>query len=128
MNRSFIIFLATAAILLLAIGGWIFLSTPKTAEPKPATAVAPQAPPPAQTPPTEEDMAKSLAFPVTVVSVGDQSITVLIDEAQVTLPIDQWTSLVALNSIKDIKPNSTLGIRLTADKKRVLVLNGTWMK
>ncbi len=72
-------------------------------------------------------MAKSLAFPVTVVSVGDQSITILIDEAQVTLPIDQWTSLVALNSIKDIKPNSTLGIRLTADKKRVLVLNGTWM-
>ena len=128
MNRSFIIFFATAAILLLAIGGWIFLSTPKTAEPKPATAAAPQAPPPAQTPPTEEDMAKSLAFPVTVVSVGDQSITVLIDEAQVTLPIDQWTSLVALNSIKDIKPNSTLGIRLTADKKRVLVLNGTWMK
>ena len=128
MNRSFVIFSAIAAILLLAIGASIFLSGPDFGEPNPATVATPQVPSPAQTPPTEEDMAKSLAFPATVVSVGDQSITFLIEEAPVTLPIDQWTSLVALNSIKDIKPNSMIGIRLTADKKRVLVLNGTWMK
>jgi len=127
MNRSLVIFFTTVAILLLAIGAWVFLGSSKSAEPKPATAAAPQAPPPAQTPPTEQDMAKSLAFPATFVAGDENSITFLVEKDQLTLPIDKWTSFVALKSIKDIKPNSTIGVRLTADKKRVLVLNGTWM-
>ena len=72
-------------------------------------------------------MAKSVAFPATFVAADENSITFVVEKDQLTLPIDKWTSLVALKSIKDIKPNSTVGIRLTADKKRVLVLNGTWM-
>ena len=125
MKRSVFIF-AAATILLLLIGGGIFLINKGPANSKPVAAAP--APPPAQKPPTAEDAAKSLAFPATVIAVDDKSITFLLEKEKLTLPIDKWTAFVALKSIKDIKPNSTIGIRLTADKKRVLVLNGSWMK
>jgi hypothetical protein len=122
MKKTIIIFLATASFLTLAFCAWFFGINQGSADSNPLANATLATPPPAHNPPTEEDRAKSLALQV------DQSITVLIEEAQVTLPIDQWTSLVALNSIKDIKPNATIGIRLTEDKKRVLVLNGAGMK
>jgi hypothetical protein len=123
MKKSLFI-LATSFYLILVFSAWGFASNPSSADSNPPATVAPPTPPAAQNPTMEEVMAKSLAFRVTVVSVGDQSITVLIDGAPTTLPIDESTSLVALSSIKDIKPHSTIGIRLTEDKKRVLVLNG----
>ena len=125
MKQSAYIVITTAAILILAIGAWIFASNSGSADPKPTATATP--PPPAQNPPTEQDLAKSVAFPATFVAADENSITFVVEKDQLTLPIDKWTSLVAFKSIKDIKPNSTIGVRLTADKKRVLVLNGTWM-
>ena len=125
MKRSLYIF-AAATLLLLLIGGGIFFINKGPANSKPAAAAP--APPPAQKPPTAQETAKSLAFPATVIAVDDKSITFLLEKEKLTLPIDKWTTFVALKSVKDIKPNSTIGIRLTADKKRVLVLNGSWMK
>jgi len=125
MNRS--LYILAAAALLLLVGGWALWSFLSPGDSKPASLQTASAPPPAQNLPTNADLAKSIAFPATVVSVDDKSITFLADKDKFTLPIDKWTSLVALKSIKDIKPNSTIGIRLTADKKRVLVLNGSWM-
>ena len=125
MNRS--LYILAAAALLLLVGGWALWSFLSPGDSKPASLQTASAPPPAQNPPTNADLAKSIAFPATVVSVDEKSITFLVDKDKLTLPIDKWTTLVALKSIKDIKPNSTIGIRLTADKKRVLVLNGSWM-
>jgi len=128
MKKTIIIFLATASFLTLAFCAWFFGINQGSADSNPLANATLATPPPAHNPPTEEDRAKSLALQVDVVSIGDQSITVFMEGATVTLPIDQWTSLVALNSINDIKPNATIGIRLTEDKKRVLVLNGAGMK
>jgi len=127
MKQSAYILMTAAAILILAIGAWVFVSNSGSADPKPTATATATPPPPAQNPPTEQDLAKSVAFPATFVAADENSITFVVEKDQLTLPIDKWTSLVALKSIKDIKPNSTIGVRLTADKKRVLVLNGTWM-
>ena len=81
------------------------------------------APTSAPTPPSTVDLANSVAFPATVVSISATSITFKVEQTDVTLPIGPWTTLVGVQSAAEIKPGTRIGIRLSADRKSVLVLN-----
>jgi hypothetical protein len=78
-----------------------------------------------QTPPTNEELAGSMAFPTTVLSISRSSITFLDadEKTQTTLPIDRRTLFKGFQSVDQIKPQSRMGIRISSDKKRVLILN-----
>ena len=91
----------------------------------PAPGPAPQAAP---EPAFEADLANSITFMATAIEVSPTSITFESEGARTTLPITPSTRLVAMQGIGDIKPNANIGVRVSADKKRLLVLNGTWME
>ncbi len=75
----------------------------------------------------ETDMANSITFMATIVEISPTSVTFESEGVRNTLPITPSTRLVAIGEIGDIKPNANIGIRTSADKKRLLILNGTWM-
>ena len=77
----------------------------------------------APTPPSSLDFADSIAFPATVVSISATSITFKDGEIDTTLPIGPWTRFLGVKSAAEIRPGSQIGIRLSSDKKTVLVLN-----
>jgi len=80
-----------------------------------------------QNPPTDQELAKSLAFPTTIIAVTNSSVTFTDADQKtpLTLPIDSATKFIGFQSLAEIKPNTPLGIRLSADKKRIFVLNST---
>ncbi len=97
--------------------------TPPPPAPKPEA----DATPIPQNPPTDQEMAKSLAFPTTIIAVTNSSVTFTDADQKtpLTLPIDSATRFIGFQSLTEIKPNTPLGIRLSADKKRIFVLNST---
>jgi len=80
-----------------------------------------------QNPPTDQELAKSLAFPTNIIAVTNSSVTFTDADQKtpLTLPIDSATKFIGFQSLAEIKPNTPLGIRLSADKKRIFVLNST---
>jgi hypothetical protein len=112
-HRVRIAILAGAAVLLLiggGIAGYLAWDGGKTRH---------------QTPPTNEELAGSLAFPTTVLSISRSSITFLDadEKTKMTLPIDGRTYFKGFQSVDQIQPQSRIGIRLDARKTRVLILN-----
>jgi hypothetical protein len=95
--------------------------TPPAPAPKPEVAATPVP----QNPPTDQELAKSLAFPTTIIAVTNSSITFTDADQKtpLTLPIDSATEFIGFQSLAEIKPTPPLGIRLSADKKRIFVLN-----
>ena len=124
-------FIGSMAVLFMALSLFLYLLTGCQKAPEPAV---PQiAPTPASTqaapePDYETDLANSITFMATIVEISPASVTFEYEGAKSTLPITPSTSLIAIQEIGDIKPGANIGIRLSADKKRLLVLNGTWMK
>ena len=95
--------------------------TPPTPAPKPEVAATPVP----QNPPTAQELAQSLAFATTIIAVTNSSVTFTDADQKtpLTLPIDSATEFIGFQSLAEIKPNTPLGIRLSADKKRIFVLN-----
>ncbi len=90
-----------------------------------APTTAPEAPQAVPAQPAGEGHPPSLAFPATVVSVSETSVTFKEGQSETTLPIGSWTKLVGVQSAAEIEPGTTIGVRLSADRKVVLVLNAT---
>jgi hypothetical protein len=95
--------------------------TPPAPAPKPEVAATPVP----QNPPTTQELAQSLAFATTIIAVTNSSVTFTDADQKtpLTLPIDSATEFIGFQSLAEIKPNTPLGIRLSADKKRIFVLN-----
>jgi hypothetical protein len=95
--------------------------TPPAPAPKPEVAATPVP----QNPPTAQELAQSLAFATTIIAVTNSSVTFTDADQKtpLTLPIDSATEFIGFQSLAEIKPNTPLGIRLSADKKRIFVLN-----
>jgi hypothetical protein len=123
--------LGSVAFFSIALGAPLLLGAGCKKAPAPeAPAEAPASPKPQAVPEAdfEADLSNSITFMATVVEISPTSVTFESGGARTTLPITPSTRLVALQGIGDIRPNANIGIRVSADKKRLLVLNGTWME
>lgn len=122
----------SVAVLSIALCAALPFGTGCEKAPPPAPrAEAPPPAPPAEAAPApvpEDDFANSITFMGTVVEISPTSITFESEGAKTTLPITPSTRFVALQGVGDIKPGANLGFRVSADRKRLLVLNGTWME
>lgn len=81
------------------------------------------APAPTPAPPTAAEIAASVRFATTVTAVSETSVTFKDGAAETTLPIGPWTKLVGVERATEIPPGARIGIRLSADRKVVFVLN-----
>lgn len=113
-------FVASMAFLFMALASPLCLVT--GCQKAPAPAGSPEATPSPSTqtvpePDYETDLANSITFMATVVEISPTSVTFESEGARTTLPIRPSTRLVAIQEIGDIKPNSNIGIRISADKK-----------